>query len=88
MFDFGQSFKNAPWQKKTLGSCSGDLFVNEKVVQQPAMVDLDWTLYHLNAPVVIDLRETRMDIPKRLSNVVFFIVKCTKLAVLLFILPR
>ena len=27
--------------ENTLGSCNGDLFVNEKVEQPPAMVDLD-----------------------------------------------
>ena len=28
-------------KKNTLGSCNGDLFVNEKVVQPPAIVDLN-----------------------------------------------
>ena len=37
----GKVFKMPCDKKKTLGSCNGDLFVNEKVVQPPAMVDLD-----------------------------------------------
>ena len=41
IFDFGQSFTNVLWQKKTLGSCNGDLVVNEKVVQSSSVVDKD-----------------------------------------------
>ena len=42
MFDFGQRFFKMPRdRKKTLGSCNGDLFVNEKAVQPPSVVDLD-----------------------------------------------
>ena len=32
--------KNKITEKKTLGSCNGDLFVDEKMVQPPAMVAL------------------------------------------------
>ena len=47
---------------------NGDLFVNENVVQLPAVVDLDYTLSHLNAHVVSRFcAKRRLAIPKLLS---------------------